>query len=255
MIQKNQTVITDLDTWAAQCGPKSRHHWKDERSAKEAVRAWLGVTSPALPIEVEQLLAGHSDFGVVTGWSAEPEARVRFDRLAGEPANVDLLVDAWDDKGPFVLAVEAKADETFGPTVADALAGSVERKLSAGRSMGIERIERLAAGLLSPRENRSPKVGALRYQLLTAAAATPVAAEQMGATRAVLLVHEFNSRCSDPEKERRNAADLDRFITRLARRSATAGRGELTGRSKYREGRLLRAPRGCMWVGRRGSWE
>jgi hypothetical protein len=38
-----------------------------------------------------------------TAWTAEPEARVRFDEIGGEPANVDLLVRAEDGLGPLIL--------------------------------------------------------------------------------------------------------------------------------------------------------
>ena len=45
------------------------------------------------------------------------------------------------------LAVEAKADEPFGETVADALAAAVDRGLKSAKSNGVKRIEQLAAAV------------------------------------------------------------------------------------------------------------
>jgi hypothetical protein len=67
-----------------------------------------------MPPEVWAALATHPNFGPVLSWEAEPEARLRFDSFAGEPRNSDLVVHAEDASGPYVLAIEAKADETYG---------------------------------------------------------------------------------------------------------------------------------------------
>jgi hypothetical protein len=68
------------------------------RSAVETARAWLAVTSPGLPPEVQELLASDPDFGAVEAWEAEPEALVPFDGFSG-PANLDLLLRARDGRG------------------------------------------------------------------------------------------------------------------------------------------------------------
>ncbi len=67
-----------------------------------------------MPPEVLAALATHPNFGPVLSWEAVPEARLRFDSFAGEPRNSDLVVHAEDASGPYVLAIEAKADETYG---------------------------------------------------------------------------------------------------------------------------------------------
>src|SRR5882762_7207667 len=110
-IRKKGQTITTLEHWAAHAGPKSKGQWVDHRSAKEAARCWLAVTSPTLPREVEHLLDGHPAFGAVQSWHAEPEVRLPFDDFPGEPRNTDLLVHARDAHGDFLLAIEAKADE------------------------------------------------------------------------------------------------------------------------------------------------
>jgi len=74
----------------------------------------------------------------------------------------DLAVYARDEHGDFLIAVEAKADESFGETVADALAAAVDRKLENPRSNGVTRVEQLAAALFGPRANKAPALGKLR---------------------------------------------------------------------------------------------
>jgi hypothetical protein len=226
-IRKGDHVIDGLEGWKEHAGPRSSGHWADGRSAKEAARAWLAVSSPALPPEVEAALASHPDFGTVRRWEAEPEARVRFDGFGGEPANVDLLVRVEDNRGPFVMAVEAKADETFGRTVAGQLAAARKRLESTPLSKGVAPLEQLGEALFGL---PASEVGGLRYQLLTATAAALAAAVSQDADRAVLLVHEFQTQKTTEKKRRQNAADLERFLEALgAPDPSSVIRGGLAG--------------------------
>ncbi len=140
---------------------------------------------------------------------------MRFDDLKGEPRNSDLAVTVHDAHGSYFLAVEAKADEPYGETVSDAFAAALERRLVNPRSKGIARIESLASGLLGSRSADLPKAGNIRYQLLTAAAGCIAEARRQGASRAVLLVHEFITRATRDENHKRNRADLTNFLARL----------------------------------------
>ena len=98
-----------------------------------------------MPTEVGLALASHKDFSEVEAWKAEPEVRLPFDSFGGEPRNSDLIIQARDSNDRFLIAIEGKGHEPFGPTVADALAAAVERKLVNARSNGVARIEQLAA--------------------------------------------------------------------------------------------------------------
>jgi len=82
----------------------------------------------------------------------EPEARLPFDSFAGEPRNSDLLVLAHDVHGPYVLAAEARADEPYGETVADAFADALERRIANPRSNVIARIVGTRVLLLGARQ-------------------------------------------------------------------------------------------------------
>src|SRR5579872_6453476 len=120
-IAKDGQPIVTLDDWKRLAPPRSPGQWVDGRSAKEVARAWLEGSGDSLPDEVHAALCIHPMFGPVVAWEAEPEARLPFDEFPGETRNSDLAVIARDGFGPYVLAVEAKADESFSETVAEAL--------------------------------------------------------------------------------------------------------------------------------------
>ena len=202
-------------TGASGLAPRSSNQWREDRSALEAARSWLAA-SPGLPAEIVGLLASHSAFGVVNQWEAEPEARLSFDDLPGEPRNADLAVYATDQFGDLVIAVEAKADEPFGESIANVLAAAVDRNVENPRSNGVARVEQLTVALLGPRLKGEPALGRLRYQLLTATAGALRAGEARGATRVVVLVHEFRTGLTADAKHAANAADLSRFVSRLS---------------------------------------
>ncbi len=218
-LTKNGQALPDLETWSRLAGPKSPDQWVAGRSAMEAARAWVGLTSPALPSEIGGVLASHPDFGTVISWAGEPEVKLRFDDFGGEPRNTDLLVIAHDEHGAFLLAVEAKADEAFAETVAKTACAALEAKVANPRSNAVARIEQLACTLFSERESRAPRLGDLRYQLLTATAGALAEGRRRGIDRVVLLIHEFETDLTRDELHTRNAADLDAFVQRLSKGS------------------------------------
>lgn len=228
-INKGAIPIRSLEEWLQHAAPKHESHWKDGRSAKEAARCWLAAV-PGLPEEVDLTLRSHPDFGPIRSWTAEPEARVPFDKFPGEPRNSDLLVLAEDEHGSFAISVEAKADESFGEPVAQALSAAIERKLANPRSNGLARIEQLGAALFGPRRSGEPELGDLGYQLLTATAGALAAAAEHGMSRAVLLVHEFATANTSDLKHEINARDLRSFAHRLSHGSiAELAPGRLYG--------------------------
>jgi hypothetical protein len=223
-ISKDGIPITSLADWERLAGPKRHNMWVDGRSAKEVARAWLEGGGTHLPHDVASLLDNHPDFGPVLEWNAEPEARLRFDDFPGEPRNSDLVVYAKDLHGPYVIAVEAKADETFGETVGDALADFLERYLTNNRSNGLTRIEQLSQALLGPRQPHDPPLKHIRYQLLTATAGALSEANYRGCKRALLLIHEFVTNATTDDKHARNASDLDAFVNRVSHGRLTSMR-------------------------------
>lgn len=223
-IHKNGQVLKDLETWFELAGPKSAHQWKDGRSAKECARAWL--EAGGIPHSIRECIESHPDFSEIRAWSAEPEAQVRFDRLRGEPSNLDVLLLIEDDAGPAVVAVEAKADESFGGTIAETLAAADRRLADNPRSKGRVRVEQLVTSILD-REVDDPEVGGLRYQLFTATAAGIAEAERREVDRAVVLVHEFVTDATTDERHARNSEDLDRYLNAIGASGARPPRGVL----------------------------
>ncbi|EGV19102.1 DUF6946 family protein [Thiocapsa marina] len=229
-IAKAGQRIASLADWEQYAPPKSPRHWVDGRSAKEVARAWLEGGGITMPQEVLAMLSGHPRFDGLLSWDAEPEARLRFDAFPGEPRNSDLLVIADDSFGPYLLAVEAKADETYGDTLADVLAAALEQRIENPRSNRIARIDGLATLLLRPRCAGQPKAGDLRYQLFTACAGALAEAHRRRSARAIMLVHEFITSATSDVKHARNASDLRSFLSRISGQGETLLHdGELQG--------------------------
>lgn len=216
-ISKNGKEILDLEDWRLRAGPKRSMHWKDGRSAKESAKSWLA--SRSFPPELLHLIESHEDFGTIEEWYAEPEAPVRIDDFRGEPPNIDVLVRAKDRFGPIAIVVEAKADEAFGALVEETLKDAQTRLEKTPNSKGKERLERLTHALLG-RKPEDDEVRLLRYQLFTACGAALAEAERIGATRAVVLVHEFVSEATKASKRSANSDDLRRFIQLISSEQA-----------------------------------
>jgi len=126
------------------------------------------------------------------------------------------MVHARDAVGSLVIAVEAKADEPFGATLAETSRAASKRKAENPRSKGVDRLEGLVETVLGVPRDEMTGIDTLRYQLLTATAATVAEAQRQSAGRAVLLIHEFVTEQTSDEKHERNAADLDAFVRHIS---------------------------------------
>jgi hypothetical protein len=215
-ISKGEALIQTIEDWKRLAPPKAAAHWEEGRSACELARAWCGTGSTRIPAEVLEILASKAETQGVVLTRGEPECRIRFDQLGGEPRNADLSIEAIRHGEPVAITIEAKADEPYGEFVSDALAASIERALVGGHSNGGIRIEQLARALLPVHRRGLPGLGGLRYQLLTAAAGTLVFAHNTKASVAVLLVHEFMTDKTKDARHDANHRDLEAFVTRLS---------------------------------------
>jgi hypothetical protein len=225
-VHKGDRPLTTIDQWHRFARPKRDIHWKDGRSAKENARAWLDA-APSLQPDVAQTLGACRDIGPLRQWCAEPEARVPIDTFRGEQPNIDLLLVAEDNHGPVVIAIEAKADETFGNELADQYRRARAARASNPRSKTVDRIEALLDRFALAIDQR--RVPELRYQLLTATAAVLAEASRYSSQRAVLIVHEFVTPLTLPERREHNAADLDRFLLTAFDREGHLSSGDVTG--------------------------
>lgn len=208
--------IQSVDEWFQLAPPRGgRFQWRDGRSAKELAKAWCGPNGPATPPAVRALLDQHVAFAGTQLVQVFPEHRIRFDGLQGEPRNSDLAGYGDGPAGRVALSVEAKADEPFGPPVSRYILDAALEFAEESRSGQLQRIQDLARALFARRRSGLPKLGELRYQLLTAAAGALAYAQSVNATIALLLFHEFHDDDVRPERLIDNQRDLNNFIARF----------------------------------------
>lgn len=225
-VRKAGYALTTVAQWHRHAPPKRDIHWKDGRSAKENARAWMDA-SPNLQRDVARTLAACPDIGVLRKWTAEPEARVPIDRFRGEQPNIDLLIVAEDDRGPLVVAVEAKADEPFGNELAEEYERALATFKSKPTSKKLARIQNLLDRLGV--DIQQADVQCLRYQLFTATAAALAEAERQSSDRATLVVHEFMTSLTRQDRRERNSADLDRFLATALNHRGGLAPGNVVG--------------------------
>lgn len=214
-IVKNGVVLRTIDDWKLHAPPRTPDQWLRGRGAFECASAWFSMDEPAVPAEIQALLASNDDTASARIVTATPEQRVRFDRIRGEPRNTNVLAVAECPKGRIAIGIEVKADEQSDRTVEQVLADVVDQRAHGERTRMLTRVEQLTAALF-PRWRRGvPRLGALRYQHLTAAAGALAHAREAGAVRAVLVVHEFVSARADDRRHAASYADLSAFVARL----------------------------------------
>ncbi len=215
-VEKNGRLIRSFAEWEEYAAPKSRTFWKPGHGGYELARAWCGVDGPRMPSGLQELLDSRDESRALAVDAVWPGHPIKFDKRFGEPCNADLAFVGSAGAATVAVVVEAKADETLGATVADTFVDALERYTETPRSQGIGRIEDLSRALFAARdEEEAPRVGALRYQLLTAAAGALALAQRHGTDHAVLVVHEF---LAGEAGVTANRVDLAAFLHRLGGR-------------------------------------
>lgn len=171
---------------------KPKLHWKKGFSAMTTAACWEAAGGD-FPTEVRNLLNSSpvpylqnlKPLAIFPEWQEPLEG--------GDTASqTDVLVVARNEESLVVIAVEAKVDEEFGPTL-----GAKRSETSEGQSQRLTYLHELL-GLQSPLD------GHLRYQLLHRVASAILSSRSFHAPVAVMLVHSFS------EKSRRRG-DFDAF--------------------------------------------
>lgn len=136
--------------------------------------------NPNLPPDVLQLLGASNDpeLADLELLAAIPEWEV--DLPGGKrPSQTDVLALARNANNLVILGVEAKVDETFGPTIsekmADPSAGQLERLAYLERELGLAK----------------PLPNTIRYQLPHRSVSALLTARAFHAPVAVMIVHSF----------------------------------------------------------------
>jgi hypothetical protein len=159
---------------------KPELHWKPGKSAMSAAVCWEDAND-GLPKELEACLDS-SDEPLLHSLKlllAIPEWEVALP--GGETSShTDVLAIVRNDLGLVVLAVEAKVDEAFGPTL-----GEKRRGASAGQ---LARLDYLHSVL----NLSEPLPDSLRYQLLHRTASAVLTAREFHAPTSMMLVQSFS---------------------------------------------------------------
>ncbi len=159
---------------------KPKLHWKKGRSAMSAAACWED-SQPHLPAEILSVLESGNDTAIakLELLVAIPEWEV--DLPGGDRASqTDVLAITRNSSGLVILGVEAKVDETFGPTI-----GEKKTKASEGQLSRISYLE-------SELGRAEPFDGEIRYQLLHRSVSALLTARAFHAPVAVMLVHSFS---------------------------------------------------------------
>jgi hypothetical protein len=205
-IHKNGHEIGSVDEWFKWAPPKrGASQWKDKRSAKELAQSRLRTGKPEPPMELTSLLSRFFGPRIVFE-EAFPECSVKLDDFEGETRNCDLVVVCHNGTQRIAISIEAKADESFG----EQLVGAYYDSKKNSRSNVPPRIEQLSGALFGRVPDK--QIRELRYQLLHAAAASLIAAEQHHAGSAVFLVDSFLSSGLSERKLKQNDDDWAAFI-------------------------------------------
>jgi hypothetical protein len=153
-------------------------HWKPGRSAHALATVWFQANG--IPARVREVLGAHPSYAALELVDGFFERQIELGD-GRRPSQTDLMAICSDPAGLFVVGVEGKVDETFGPHVSQWRDGSATKEA---------RLKRLCAMLdLNPES-----IGALRYQLLHRSASVILEARRYQAPRGALLVHSFDSR-------------------------------------------------------------
>jgi hypothetical protein len=156
-------------------------HWKPGRSAMSVAGCWEDAAD-RLPVEIATALerSGDPDLEDAQLLLAVPEWEVV---LPGgvTTSHTDVLALVRNERGLIAMAVEAKVDEEFGPTV-----GEKRRNASDGQTARLAFLEQVL-------RLEQPAPDALRYQLLHRTASAILAARSFHAHVAVMLVQSFSA--------------------------------------------------------------
>lgn len=226
--------IKSVDDWFRFAPPKQgSKHWVDGRSAKELAKAWFRTGVAKIPNELQALLDSRAVTQGFVPDLAVAELVTSLDGF-GEGRNHDLVIVGHVESGKLLVAVEAKADESFGNLIDDCLAHAKPP------SRVPDRIDHLSRSVFGRPVDR--QLGKLRYQLLHGLAGTLIEASNRHAKQAVFVVHEFITDKVTADKVAQNAADLQNFIQAFpGHENVAISPGILIDGIQIRDGRFVLA--------------
>lgn len=147
---KSGISISTFEEWELKALPiKKDLHWQKGRSAYELARSWLESGQPQMPIALTELLHSHMELrGFEAEW-AVPEFETKLDHFRGNGRNHDLIIVGTVNAKRTLIAIEAKADESFGDLVE---VYRTRRIKNNPRSKAPERIYQLTQAILGDKD-------------------------------------------------------------------------------------------------------
>lgn len=240
IVGKEGHPVTSLQDWKRHGQPAGgSKQWKDHRSAKEAARAWTArAKRPQPPKELKALLYTATPTSDMSFHLVRPEARLPLDKYRGNNRNTDVAVYGQAKAGPTFVAIEAKADESFGQTIKAAIEGPAPE--GSKRRARVNELSRVIFGRAAESNGRlDSDLAVLRYQLLHGLAGTVFEADRSGASQAVFVVHEFSSRHTNDKRLKANHEALNAFLSALGRGPIEIGKLLLIEPIKGLSGRAI----------------
>lgn len=215
-----EVPIRSFSDWEKYALPPERKqlHWKKGRSAYQLGWSWTANGDPAVPQELIDLLDSHEDTKgtVILSGITEHETALPFSK--GGPRCHDLALLAEQNGCTVTVCIEAKADESFGGTVAKEVMKAKKRE----GTMFLKRLDWLTRSLLGLPAFKdeqllvlSDAITELRYQLLSAIGGTLLETARQNASKAVFVVHEFRTTTTKDAFLDSNANALNRFLSLL----------------------------------------
>ena len=196
--------IYDLDSWFKVAPPMgAEKQWRPGRSAMELAR-YMTANFPNVPVEIKNILSDFTTSDAEFDWAGEYVTNFAdYDLGRGEGRNHDAFM--WN--GDVVVGIEGKADESLGSQlIGDAIVNASGNKMHRIRGM----IKMLFGD--APENHKD-----IRYQLVTATAATLLEAKERNVKNAVLLVLVFKKDgCYSEQKIAANNADIDSFLNEIS---------------------------------------
>lgn len=236
--------IRSFSDWEKYALPPERRkrHWKKGRSAFELGWSWTASGQPAVPAELVQLISSHEATRgtLILSGITEHETTLPFSKRGARCH--DLALRGKQGSHVVTICVEAKADESFGGTVAEELGKARKRPVTRFPER-LDWLTRSLLGLPAFEDDRcsalSTVVSELPYQLLSAIGGTLLEAKLQHASKAIFLVHEFRTVATVEAKLNTNAKALNGFLRFLL----SANQGGTTP-PEIRSGQLV----GPIWI-------
>ena len=168
-------------------------HWRTGYSAKSVAESW--ERAKGLPKEIVSGLQKAEDTKEAELLFAIPEFKVHLPG-GNRASQNDVFAVTSNERGLTSIAVEAKAREDFGKTIANWMQNASEGK--------IQRLAFILDKIMFPID----EVDELRYQLFHRLASSVIMAEKFHAKNAMMIVQSFVE--SDEEN---HYADFERFVS------------------------------------------